>query len=53
MLLSTYNPEAKGTCPKCGFVNCRIVRGNLAINPRYMDFYHNECIKNQKRGNDD
>jgi hypothetical protein len=44
MIISTYNPEnAQATCPKCGFVKCRIVRGNLAFGRRYMVFYHEAC----------
>jgi hypothetical protein len=43
MLLSTYNPNSQGTCPKCGFVACRSVGGNLAFGSRYMDLQHDAC----------
>uniref|UniRef100_A0A6H2A3W6 Uncharacterized protein n=1 Tax=viral metagenome TaxID=1070528 RepID=A0A6H2A3W6_9ZZZZ len=43
MLLTTYDPSAKATCPKCGFVSCLNTGGNLAFGPQYMDFYHKDC----------
>ena len=43
MLLATYDPNAQASCPKCGFVHCLNIGGNLAFSPRYMDFEHEEC----------
>ena len=40
MLLSTYDPNSQAHCPKCGFVHCLNVGGNLAFGSRYLDFVH-------------
>ena len=44
MLLSTYNPECQATCPKCGFVKCSCIGGNLISHcDKNPDTYHNAC----------
>ena len=43
MLLTTYNPDAQAGCPKCGFVHCTMLGGNLAFADRYLDFRHDKC----------
>jgi len=43
MLISTYNPESKACCPKCGLVNCYNTGGNIAFGDRYLDFRHDKC----------
>ena len=43
MLISEYNPDCKATCPKCGYVNCKLEAGLLAFGKRYIDLYHEKC----------
>lgn len=43
MLISFYNPESQAACPKCGFVKCYNLGGNLAYGEKYLDFLHMDC----------
>jgi hypothetical protein len=49
MLISTYDPTAQAGCPECGLVECEMIAGNLAYDPRYLTFYHAECGTKWKR----